>query len=599
MTRATLAIVAAFAAIFATAETNRTATENWTRNRIGEATNATLQAAKKYADAHGGDVQSVNGKTGTVVLAAADVHALPDTYTPPAAPVQSVNGKTGAVQLDYDDVGAWNGQYEVAAALELGYYGRRWLGGTPPYSLKWDSTAKRYKASWAVGDIPNREELAYLSDLDGIDGMTDNAAVLTNGALKTKSGTTITAANVGAISKGENTGASFSLTPSLMFLGGSYTTFSSTGISHGPRGASDSIEPDYLAWDWLKFTDYGLGTWINQNFIKQETDPTVDAKIAAAGHMTRTQADAAYYPKDQGQAWSTYWDGDDVRVTVTNYESVAHLPALYIEQRTNETAMATNLFRVVWREMAHWEKFLGSGWDWDGQWQGFKAWAAGIVAQIEEKADRAWGFFDSHTGQYAPDGYTSISSEHIMLCKGASYQKTVTTRGDVWVLTADEPYEPTGVSTNGGFQLKDGDGNVQFEIVKGDKVTVKAQANRVTVEDGTTLVVVYNVIAPEHPAGETCLALETAEWKKEDAADCPATVVWSGSSGNWVARITPKSGLATGRCFFKATYQRGGDTYINNKCAVGMSQIVLGGVTYNLGTATISGHTVLTLTPAN
>lgn len=329
------------------------------------------------------------------------------------------------------------------------------------------------------------------------------------------------------------------------------------------------------------------------------TPATVDAKIAAAGHMTRKQADAAYYPKDQGKAWSTYWDGDDVRVTVTNYDSVAHLPDLYLEQRTNETAMATNLFRVVWREMAHWEKFLGSGWDWDGKWQGFKTWAAGIVAQIEEKADRAWGFFDSHTGQYAPDGYTSISSEHIMLCKGASYQKTVTTRGDVWVLTADEPYDTTGVSTNGGFQLKDGDGNVQFEIVKGDKVTVKAQANRVTVENRTTLVVVYNVIAPEHPAGETCLALENAEWKKEDAADCPATVVWSGSSGNWVARITPKSGLATGRIFFKATYKRGGDTYINNKCAVGMSQIVLGGVTYNLGTATISGHTVLTLTPAN
>lgn len=134
MTRATLAIVAAFAAIFATAETNRTATENWTRNRIGEATNATLQAAKEYADAHGGDVQSVNGKT-------------------------------GAVQLDYDDVGAWNGQYEVAAALELGYHGRHWLGGTPPYSLKWDSTAKRYKASWTVGGIPNREELAYLLTL--------------------------------------------------------------------------------------------------------------------------------------------------------------------------------------------------------------------------------------------------------------------------------------------------------------------------------------------------------------------------------------------------------------------------------------------------
>lgn len=51
----------------------------------------------------GGAVDSVNGKTGVVVLTASDVDALPDTYT---APVDSVNGKTGAVQLSASDVGA-------------------------------------------------------------------------------------------------------------------------------------------------------------------------------------------------------------------------------------------------------------------------------------------------------------------------------------------------------------------------------------------------------------------------------------------------------------------------------------------------------------
>lgn len=44
----------------------------------------------------GGSVTSVNGQTGTVVLTASDVGALPDTYT---APVDSVNGQTGAVVL--------------------------------------------------------------------------------------------------------------------------------------------------------------------------------------------------------------------------------------------------------------------------------------------------------------------------------------------------------------------------------------------------------------------------------------------------------------------------------------------------------------------
>ena len=48
-------------------------------------------------------VASVNGQTGTVVLDADDVGALPDTYT---APVTSVNTKTGAVTLTASDVGA-------------------------------------------------------------------------------------------------------------------------------------------------------------------------------------------------------------------------------------------------------------------------------------------------------------------------------------------------------------------------------------------------------------------------------------------------------------------------------------------------------------
>ncbi len=50
-------------------------------------------------------VQSVNGKTGTVVLDADDVGALPNDYTPP---VTSVNGKTGVVVVSKSDVGLTN-----------------------------------------------------------------------------------------------------------------------------------------------------------------------------------------------------------------------------------------------------------------------------------------------------------------------------------------------------------------------------------------------------------------------------------------------------------------------------------------------------------
>ena len=56
-------------------------------------------------------VSSVNGQTGAVVLDASDVGALPNDYTPPAAPVSSVNGKTGTVVLSASDVGALPSSY--------------------------------------------------------------------------------------------------------------------------------------------------------------------------------------------------------------------------------------------------------------------------------------------------------------------------------------------------------------------------------------------------------------------------------------------------------------------------------------------------------
>ena len=43
----------------------------------------------------------------------------------------------------------------------------------------------------------------------------------------------------------------------------------------------------------------------------------------------------------------------------------------------------------------------------------------------------------------------------------------------------------------------------------------------------------------------------------------------------------------------------GGDDYINNRVPVALTQLVIDGTTYTVGTATIDGNTVLTLTPAN
>lgn len=63
------------------------------------------EAIEDYLDQHPvqAPVQSVNSKTGDVVLNASDVGAMPDTYV---APVTSVNSKTGAVTITAADLGA-------------------------------------------------------------------------------------------------------------------------------------------------------------------------------------------------------------------------------------------------------------------------------------------------------------------------------------------------------------------------------------------------------------------------------------------------------------------------------------------------------------
>lgn len=81
-----------------------------------------------------GEVQSVNGKIGEVVLTNEDVGALPNTYE---APVSSVNGKTGAVSITCEDIGASANTHTHSAATltESGFVstGSQEFGGTKTF----------------------------------------------------------------------------------------------------------------------------------------------------------------------------------------------------------------------------------------------------------------------------------------------------------------------------------------------------------------------------------------------------------------------------------------------------------------------------------
>ena len=317
---------------------------------------------------------------------------------------------------------------------------------------------------------------------------------------------------------------------------------------------------------------------VNTVALSRATNATVAAANAYTDSTVTPIAASLSGLATTVNAWQTYWDGDDVRVTVTNYYGSADLPALYLEQKISDGG--TNYYKVIWTEKARLAVITDR--------------LAQLEADVATKADRAWGYYDSHTGEWAPDGFTSISSGSILIGKDTSYQKTVTASGgEFWVLTANDPTVITGTETNGFFRISDSDGTSVFEIVKGDKRTVPATCSAVSAGNNS-LTVTYNVVAAEHPTLEICDGLEEQNWIAEGEAGCPATAVWSGASGAWIATVTGIQPMS--KMFVKATYEVGGETYVRHGVPVGFDKVMIGGVYYRVTVETVSGKKLMVLT---
>jgi hypothetical protein len=333
------------------------------------------------------------------------------------------------------------------------------------------------------------------------------------------------------------------------------------------------------------------------SWAKASTKPTYTASEVGAVPTSRTvngkalSANISLSASDVGAATTSalqnlssqvtaiagHLNAEDARFVSTNYNSQVHLPEASVE------VSVSNEWLTVWREMTRWDAFVGSGFDWTS-WGGFLSWMSTTEAALDQKADRAWGYYDSHTGEWAPEGYTQVSSSNILIAAGMGYQRTVSSGHTYWVLTANEPYEVSGISSNGFFRVADADGNVQFEIIKGDKRTVPAPPDGASASGGV-LTVSYPVAS--RPTVEVSLTLaDGGTWHAEDSASCPATVAWSGTSGAYVATVTPSA--PTAQLFVKASYQVGGETFINNRAPISIT----GGIYFNgtLYMPTVSGN---------
>lgn len=247
-------------------------------------------------------------------------------------------------------------------------------------------------------------------------------------------------------------------------------------------------------------------------------------------------------------------NAENARFVSTNYNSSTQIPEAYVEAKIDGSWL------TIWSEMTRWN------WLTDTYLPGSFYTKAQVNSALADKADRAWGFYDSHTGLYAPDGFTWVSSPKIAIAGGLAYSRTLTNEGAIWVLEANGMVAETGGLTNGFFRVSDDEGNALFEIVKGDKRTIGATANSVQVIGAFTpskLQIGYAVQADAHPTLQITASLTDPDWYDEDSASCPANVTWSGVSGAYVATVQAKSASAT-QLFVKAEYQVGGETYIKN-----------------------------------
>ena len=345
---------------------------------------------------------------------------------------------------------------------------------------------------------------------------------------------------------------------------------------------------------------------VTNGLASAETVDALAAEVAgkanAASVYTKTQADARYYPADEGALWSSWWSGDGFRVVVSNYDvnvlSAAwdRLPAAAFEYRPGGTG---DLVRV-WDERTRWARHRIE----------FADFQDAMDAALAEKSGLDWGK-TTPTGFDAPDGFTWLDTPAVAIAGGLAWQKTVTSEGAVWLLCSNGMVAELGssaASTNGYFKITDERGETAFEIVQGDRRTVGANPASVftwkAADNKTHLRVVYNVVSDAAPTLYVADALKPGggtAWKAEGADGCPAQFAgWTGSSGAWTNALwrttTPAAGESDA-LFCYATYESGGETVVKNHAPVALSKLVLGGVTYTVGTAEISGHTVLTLTP--
>ena len=355
--------------------------------------------------------------------------------------------------------------------------------------------------------------------------------------------------------------------------------------------------------DSMEFRGGGVTKNFGQMVEASETDPTVPDWAKEENKPTYTASEVGAYSAANGATLEgnvstissqlntigSTLNTEDAKFEITNYNSVVHMPEASFSVKVQNESTGSNEWIVAWQEMTRWNWFLGF----------FGTFTNDLNTALANKGEKEYAFYDGVTGNPAPDGFFWISQPRVAICAGMAYQRYADAQGEVWVLESNGMVAEVNGTTNGFFRITDSENEVQFEIIKGNKRTLGAAPRTMSsqvmgVTHYFTSYATTNAVS--NPVARFKRDLQSGDWVDETELDCPCNTSWTDKGGGiYECEWWPKS--TEPKMFMCAVYETGGSTRIVQHAPVEMQKIIIGGVEYTIGTATISGQTVLTLTP--
>ena len=228
---------------------------------------------------------------------------------------------------------------------------------------------------------------------------------------------------------------------------------------------------------------------------------------------------------------------------------------------------------------------------------------------LDGKADRAWGNTTS-SGAPSPTDELIIEKPKLALTGGGNFSYIEASTGGYWVMSVSlgsewtleslaDAQNPTNPAT---IAMHDAEGITAFTVTSTSSREAYTVAGEQyiycrSVGDNDVITLTYPVVADSAPTIEFAPSLANEFATVDNWPGYIASVVPTGHSGMWTNTVTMVG--HPGKGFFKAKYTKAGHTYTRFNQSIGITQITIDDVTYDISVETINGKKLMVLTEAD